>query len=850
MRGIPLPDTSEILRAIAALHAGSDIIELRALHKRGKRVDAGCFDGDHWGLLAKEAARLNAAGAGVYVTLNEVDRQLLARYANRIQEYARATATDANVVRRRWLPVDVDPQRPKDTSATDEQLALAADRTEAVRQFLDGLGWPDPVEAESGNGYHLLYRIDLPNAAASTDLIKRCLEALAAKLDDSAIKIDRAVFNAARIIKLYGTVANKGDHIEHAPWRVSRLTCVPEEIGTVSLQQLEELASQVKPAPTGAAAKPANGLRSWTTAEMEAFLVRGNIDATGPDLHDGAQRWKLKACPFNPDHGPGESAVFLCSDGRLGFECRHNSCQDRHWRDLRSLVDGDRRPGNTFRDSPLSPHSPPLTSKIETASATKAAPEPLRRPLPPPGEYPIDALGPILGAAARRIHEVVQAPPALCGQSILAAASLAAQPHADVLIDGRRELLGLFVMTIAESGERKSSADRLALQAHREWERSRLDQYSIDLSSYQLALNAHDAAVKAVSKGKDPREIRAALEDLGPLPTAPCNPLLLVSTPTLEGIHKVVVTGIGSLGLFHDDGGEFLGGHAMNSDNRVKSAAGLSRLWDSGEFDRVRAGDGAAKHFGKRLAMHLMIQPVIAETVLSDDVLTGQGLLARTLLAWPTSNIGNREYVDVDPSTDPVLAEYRRRITALLHREPIMRPGSVNELEPRALTLTPDAKRVWIDVHNEVERDQRDGGAFATVRAWASKAPAQVLRIAGVMTLIEDPDAGVIHADTILRASALTLFHLNEAVRIVGTASVPADIQAAEALLEWCHRESIDTLHSAAALQCGPRRIRTAASFNTAVSQLERTGWALPIQGGCEIDGALRRRAWNIRGAQ
>src|SRR5262245_16384928 len=54
-------------------------------------------------------------------------------------------------------------------------------------------------------------------------------------------------------------------------------------------------------------------------------------------------------------------------------------------------------------------------------------PEPLRRPLPPADPYPIDALGPILSAAAQRIHDVVQAPAALCGQSILAAAALAVQ---------------------------------------------------------------------------------------------------------------------------------------------------------------------------------------------------------------------------------------------------------------------------------------------------------------------------------------------------------------------------------------------------------------------------------------
>lgn len=490
-------------------------------------------------------------------------------------------------------------------------------------------------------------------------------------------------------------------------------------------------------------------------------------------------------------------------------------------------------------------------SSVEVTSSTHRLPEPepLRRPLPPATPYPIDALGPVLSAAARRIHEVVQAPAALCGQSILAAASLAAQAHADVVVDGRRDPLSLFVMTIAESGERKSAADRVALEAHRVHERAALDQYGADMQMYSVAFQAHEAASRATAKGKKVGEIRSALEDLGPPPTAPANPILLVPTPTLEGIHKLYTTGRPSIGLFHDDAGEFIGGHAMNAENRMKSAAGLSRLWDSGEFDRVRAGDGAQKHFGRRLSMHLMIQPVIAETVLSDDILTGQGLLARALLSWPESTIGRRPYVETDLGADPDLARYRRNVSALLEREPTLRAGSTNELQPRSLVLTPEAKRVWIAVHDAIETDQQDGGEFATVRAWASKSPAQVLRIAGVLTLIEVPDAGVIKPETIERAALLMEHHLREAARIVGTASVPAEIRHAEALRDWCHREQRTHVYSRAAMQYGPSCIRTVATFDAAIQVLERSGWAMKVEGGCYLDEAMRKRVWIVRGA-
>jgi Protein of unknown function (DUF3987)/Primase C terminal 1 (PriCT-1) len=479
-----------------------------------------------------------------------------------------------------------------------------------------------------------------------------------------------------------------------------------------------------------------------------------------------------------------------------------------------------------------------------------AEPEPLRRPLPPAERYPFEALGPVLGAAARRIHEVVGAPAAMCGQAILAAASLAAQAHADVEIDGRRELLSLYCFTVGDSGERKTGVDTHALAPHKDYERAAFDEYRIADRAHKIALAAHEATRRAITKGKkDAKAIKSALEELGEPPAPPDVPILLAQAPTLEGIHKLFAVGRPSIGLFHNDAGEFLGGHAMNDENRMKSAAGLSRLWDCGESDRVRSGDGAHKFFGRRLASHLMVQPVIAERVLSDDILLGQGLLARALMTWPTSTIGERPYVSIDLTRDPGLLPYRALVRVLLERRPSLREGTTNELDPRTLQLTPEARAAWIGIHDMIEAEQRDGGDYASVRPWASKAASQVLRIAGVLTLLQDPDAGVIHQQAIDSAAALIDHYLGEAIRLVGTASVPLEIRNAEALRDWCHRERKELLHSKAALQFGPTGIRTVAAFNSAIEVLERHYWAERVEGGCEIDGAHRRRAWRIRRA-
>lgn len=489
-----------------------------------------------------------------------------------------------------------------------------------------------------------------------------------------------------------------------------------------------------------------------------------------------------------------------------------------------------------------------------TEPATDAAtpePEPLRRPLPPAAPYPLDALGGALADAARAIHEVVKAPAAMCGTSILAAASLAAQHLANVKHDSINEPLSLWAVTIGESGERKSAVDGWALGAHYQHEKAAQPDYAAAMKAFTVEQAAYSAAVsKAKSGGHDANRasIRAALEAVGPEPEPPLVPLLVLSEPTLEGAQKQLIKGWPSVGLFSSDAGEFLGGFSMSAEQKTRTAASLSKLWDKGSFDRLRAkaDEAGGKFYGKRVALHFMVQPVIAEGVLSDATLTGQGFLPRCLLAWPESTRGTREYVSADLHDNPAVRRYWAKVHALLDRDYPLADGTRNELEPRALGLTPDAAALWVQFQNATERELADGGQFASVYAWGSKAGAQVLRVAGVLSIFDNPDAGAIERDAIERAAELVLWHLHEAVRIVGTAAVPREVQNAEALLDWCHKERRTLLCSADALQFGPACIRTADAFNAATKVLERAGWALPVEGGAEVNGKRHRRVWRI----
>ena len=475
----------------------------------------------------------------------------------------------------------------------------------------------------------------------------------------------------------------------------------------------------------------------------------------------------------------------------------------------------------------------------------RAVPELLQRPLRRARPYPLAALGDALGGAASRIHEVVQSPAGLCGQSVLSAACLAVQALADVAVDGRRMPLSLWHLSIGESGERKSATDAIALRAHRERERALADDFAQELATFEGETSAHKAAVRRIESKGEPAEMRAARKALGAAPQRPLEPWLLLNEPTLEGLQRFCQRGRPSFGLFNDDAGDFIYGHAMSGDNRIKSGAALSRFWDSGEMARTRSADGTSKWYGRRLAMHLMIQPVIAEQLLSDRSLLEQGFLARYLMCWPESTIGTREYVEEDLTIDPVMQRYWQRMHALLATPATMKPGKRNELDPRALTLAPNAKALWIEVINHIEHDLR--GEFLSVRGSAAKADAQILRIAGVLTLVDDPQAGLIMIDTIERATLLVQYHLDDALRIVGKGDAESRIKDAEALIQWCRRTHRVWLYSTDALRNGPSTIRFRDDFLAAVKELQDAGWVEPEQHNVMLEGALRAQAWMIR---
>jgi hypothetical protein len=474
--------------------------------------------------------------------------------------------------------------------------------------------------------------------------------------------------------------------------------------------------------------------------------------------------------------------------------------------------------------------------------------KPLMREMPDASIFPLDALGDILGPAARKVSEIVQIPEALTGNSFLAAAALAVQGYANILIDGRSVSLNEFFATIAESGDRKSEADRIALAPVRQHQKDLAGRQKDELQQYENSLAAFDRARQNALKSKGNREqIADALNKIGAAPESPITPTKVIKDTTFEGLCKNLAIGQPSVGVYNPEGGQILGGHAMNSDNQLKTATGLSCLWDGDAIDRVRAGDGASILYGRRVSMHLMIQPNLAPLLFGNAMLAGQGLLSRILVTYPSSIAGTRQYREVDIYQSPEIQRYQQALAAILSTPEPLAEGTKNELNPRQIRLNPKAKSLWISFYNATEQALGAGGPLEHIRGLAAKMPEHALRLAGILELTSNLQCAEVSYDSVAAGIELANHYLNEALRLFHAGAMDPKLVLAQKLLDWLRLRNQPEITLVEIYRLGPNAVREAKTARSVMETLVDHGWAAVITGGKAFEDTVRKEAYRIR---
>lgn len=303
-----------------------DFTEVRILGEKGFTASGYFSDVE---VLIKALKKYETMKAiNVFFVMNEIKEPCYSRQQKDIFiERPKETTSDNDIQGRKWLLIDLDYERPSGTSTSEEELQKTKDKANEIFAYLKGQGFNSPIIAESGNGVHMLYKFELANEPERTELIKKSLQALDMMFSDE-VKVDTAVYNASRIIKLYGTYAQKGKSTEDRPHRESSLFRVPSEVKTNDVQLLRNLAKMI-PEP------PKRTYSNYGEFNIDEWLSRYGINVKQESTFAGGRKLILEECPFDSSHKGKDSAIFHLNNGAIGFKCFHASCSGNTWQDVR-----------------------------------------------------------------------------------------------------------------------------------------------------------------------------------------------------------------------------------------------------------------------------------------------------------------------------------------------------------------------------------------------------------------------------------------------------------------------------------------------------------------------------------
>lgn len=440
----------------------------------------------------------------------------------------------------------------------------------------------------------------------------------------------------------------------------------------------------------------------------------------------------------------------------------------------------------------------------EEARYSTPAPEP--RPLLPEVEaaapYPLEALPPLMRDAAQAIAEHVQAPLALAGQCVIGAGVYLAQTRVNAPHIHRQSGMpcSMFLLTLADSGDRKSECRRLAFKTADEAE--------------ETARTEHRKACDEITsmaaglKGK-------ALEQFNAEHPLPFDPRTQYSDATYERIAGDMIRGASAASWDTDEGGQVLGGASLKADTRAATLGGLVKAFDTGAFERTRShgnAEGSGFAYNRRLSVHLLAQSVTVAAALDDPLLRGQGFLPRFLFASPASLAGTRfltaDQLNRKAYADPRLQHYWSRCEAISATPQAIDPQT-GEVTALALELDAEAAADWLEFYNEVEGEQSQLGKFGNLRPFAGRAGELVRRLAAVFACFEGQQQ--IDGECLRRAAVLVRHSLGEWARYTDSEAVSPKLKQAAALLEWLQVKKWQSFDSRKLQREGPSIVRKSA---------------------------------------
>lgn len=314
------------------MKGGNELVEIRLI---GSNKTASGYFTDPRTLI--EAIKPYSSDHNIYYSINKINPACYGReQRDKILQRVKNTTTDAEVLCRDWVLVDLDAKRLSGVCSTKEEAIKAHEKGQEVYKFLMDNGFYEPIVVFSSSGIHLYLRCALLNNEENTKLVKRFLNALSMLFSDEYVDCDTSVFNPARISRLPGSYSCKGANNDPTrPQRMCRFLKVPDEVKVNEREYFEKIANLY---PEDQKPTRENNY-STERFNLDEFLSKYNIEVTKIEQVAGGKKYILKQCPWNPAHTGRDAVIFQRDSGEIAFHCFHASCSHYTWRDLRMRYD-------------------------------------------------------------------------------------------------------------------------------------------------------------------------------------------------------------------------------------------------------------------------------------------------------------------------------------------------------------------------------------------------------------------------------------------------------------------------------------------------------------------------------
>lgn len=262
-----------------------------------------------------------------------------------------------------------------------------------------------------------------------------------------------------------------------------------------------------------------------------------------------------------------------------------------------------------------------------------------------------------------------------------------------------------------------------------------------------------------------------------------CRRHMLIQDVTVDGMVIGLIDRCHSQLLIAPEGASLFGGHAMSPDNLGRFMGNVSSLFSGEALTRTRAKEHSYAE-DRRLSLLVFVQPVIAMDFLSSPLVMQQGLGNRFLYSQPQSLVGTRKFDDIELDDEPVYKEYCEKITKLANQPWKINPHT-NGVDPRTVRLSDDAKAAWVKYYDAMELAIAPGGDMATHAGYAGRYSEQILRLAALLAIADDPNVVTITEETMLNAIELGSYYMDSAMSAFNVAPANKDELDAGTLLDW-----------------------------------------------------------------